>query len=1063
MESERTCAACGELVPQNARFCPSCGARLETPTSAMQRDGEHRQLTVMFCDLVEWTRLSTQLEGEDLQGLLREYHVVCAEEIEGRGGMVASYLGDGLMAYFGYPYAQEDDAIRVAEAALAITDRVKTMGARLAEQRDIRFACRIALHTGRVLVSEMGAGETRNPHAVTGVVPNLAARLEAFAPVNGIAVSAQTRALIHGLFRLESLGHKQMKGIAEPLEVFTLLRRAPSTAVLPGHATPLVGRDAELAALSAVWRTVGATSKARRAQIEAEAGLGKSALASAFLASNAIPRAQIIEIAGAIADRNTPFSCLRTTLQRWLQVFDASGFDECRGRIDGWFGGVGGAHTDALLGVLDGSGAAGGREGRSAVFAACLALIEQMARPVAIVVEDAHWVDPSTIEMLDRLAEEASGVFVLVLNRRGSAGTWSRQADLALTLQGLAPETATGIIEGTAGGPVEPALARRIADITGGLPLYLEELTKSLIDTGVVSAQRGVFRMTNLVAQMPTPASLLDLITARLDRLGDAKIFAQISAVLGRQFSRPALVAVSGADGSAVDQAVNALFQAGILSPGRRGRLIFRHALFQKAAYESLVRTARRRWHERYLDWLHGEPAQLAETVPETLAFHLEACERVREAAERYLEAGLSANRASASLEAAAHFGKARDLLAGLAPEDRGEISLLRAQVLKADALLSARGPGAVQTRAAFDAAIAEADATAESEWHFPAYWGWWRVSDSFATMAQRARRLLDTSERMEGTAFRLQAQHCVWANAFQMGDLGLSLSTAQEGLRLYDGKRFSDQDTRYGGHDCKVCALGEIGLIRWLSGDGDAAVADVDAAIEHARHLGHLGSLLHALDIAVMLHHYRRDPVANRAIAEQLLTLGSENDLEDYRAKGEIFLGCAAMEEGRIEEGLSRVEAGFAVMREVGTPEDFPVYASMRAGGLRALGRPEEALDALQEGRSVIAQEGVSYWGAEIAREEALAMMECSPVDPERIARRLQEAATVAEGQNALALSLRVAMTTLDWARRSGQSTHEPTQRLRALIERLPKDAQGRDIDEARTCLAGPITGQTG
>ncbi|MEM9145171.1 MAG: adenylate/guanylate cyclase domain-containing protein [Pseudomonadota bacterium] len=1052
---EDACFSCGELVPVGARFCPSCGARLEAPTVDARQAGEHRHLTVMFCDLVEWTRLSTEIESEDLQSLLREYHVVCAEEIERRGGMVASYLGDGVMAYFGYPYAQENDAVRVAEAALAITARVREMGVRLMAEPGIRFACRVALHTGRVLVSEMGAGETRNPHAVTGVVPNLASRLEQFAPINGVAVSAQTKALVEGLFRLESLGYRSMKGIAEPVEVFSLLGQAPRTAVLPGRAAPLVGREAELAALAAQWAATSPDSRARRVQIEAEPGLGKTALAAAFLSTNAIPRAQIIEIAGAIADRNTPFACLRSTLMRWLHSAAPDAPERVESRIAAWFGDGGAAHADALSGVLNRRRAAG-REGRHAVFAACQALITRMPRPVAIIVEDAHWVDPSTLEMLDRLRQEASGVFLLALTRPVTTNAWSRQPDLGLTLQGLPRESANGVIERAAGGPVEPALAQRIADITGGLPLYLEELTKSLIDTGVVSLERGVFRLSDLAARMPTPDSLLDLITARLDRLGDAKIFAQISAVLGRQFSRPALISVSGAESAPTDAAITALSRAGIVTPGRQGRLSFRHALFQKAAYESLVRTARHRWHARYLDWLQSEPDRLAETRPETLAFHLEGCDRLHEAAEGYLDAGLSANRGSASLEAAAHFGKARDLIARIEPQNRGALSLLRAMVLQADALLSARGPGAPQTRSAYESAIAEADATPESEWHFPAYWGWWRVSDSFATMAKRAERLLETSDRMEGVAFKLQANHCVWANAFQMGDLAQSLESALEGLELYDNHWFDDQQIRYGGHDCKVCALGEIALVRWLQGHGDATAIDVDAAITHAEELGHLGSLLHALDIAVMLHHYRRDPASTQAIAHRLLELGRANDLEDYRAKGQIFLGCAALEEGDLEAGLKMVDAGFAVMREIGTPEDFPVYASVRAAGLRALGHPEASLTALDEGRAVIAQQGVSYWGAEIAREEALSLIAGTPSDHAAIAARLAEAIRVAENQKALALLLRARITALDWARDIDAGVPEAEAELAAVLARLPEDAMGKDVSAARARLSG-------
>ena len=261
---------------------------------------------------------------------------------------------------------------------------------------------------------------------------------------------------------------------------------------------------------------------------------------------------------------------------------------------------------------------------------------------------------------------------------------------------------------------------------------------------------------------------------------------AQICAVLGSGFSRAALSEVGGMSDDTIDAAIATLSMAGVLTVSRGGSLAFRHALYQTAAYESLVRNARETWHRRYLQWIEADPLRIAATRPETFAWHLEGCGRLEEAAARYLAAGHSAEAASASREAAAHFTKCVELRERIGGGAGGATATLEARVLLAGALLSSRGPGSPETRAAYDAALAIADRTPESEWHFPAYWGWWRVSDSFATMAERAGRILTASERMEGLEFRLQAHHCVWANSFQRGELKTSEASAREGLSLY-------------------------------------------------------------------------------------------------------------------------------------------------------------------------------------------------------------------------------------------------------------------------------------
>ncbi len=1037
--------------------------RLEPAATGQGSDapgGEHRQITVMFCDIVGSTRLSAELDAEDLRELLRAYHAICAAEIEGRDGMIASYFGDGVMAYFGYPRAHEDAALRAADAGLGITARLERLGEQFLAQRGIALAARVALHTGRVLIGEMGAGRHRDRHAVTGVVPNLASRLESLAPRNGVVVSAQTMALIQRAFRIDSIGSYDLRGIPHPVEVFRVLSRKPAAAALPDHRRRLIGREAELETLASAWDRVrgGATLQVT---IAAEPGVGKSALAAAFVDEARIDAGHVVAFAGDLGEQNAPFACLRQTIARHLEGADAHDLEQARQALVGWLGATddaSGTHVATMLALWRGE-IAEGPEGRAAVFAAAAALLAARRPPVLVLLEDAHWIDPSTRELLGRiLAGPGGGRLVLVLTRPGEPLDWQLADHATIALRQLDSAGCRQLAEAVAGCAVAPTLARRIETATDGLPLYVEELTKALIESQAVRHQRGVLQAADLDAPLDTPASLLDLITARLDRLGAAKSLAQIAAVLGRRFRRQALAAVSGQSEAEVEAALARLTAAGILTPEPDGELAFRHALFQNAAYESLLRSARRSWHRRYLDWLKESPARLERLRPETKGLHLEASGRHREAAEHYVEAGLAANRASASLEAAAHFRRARDLLNLDADDARTAAARLQAQVQLAGALLSARGPGAPETRAAYDEALRLAEATPESEWHLAAYWGWWRVSDTFAAMAARAGRLLDVSQQMRGVEFKLQAMHCGWATAFQVGELQTVRSRALAGLQLYDEAALADLRTLYGGHDCKVCALGEIGLAAWLMGAGDAAAAHTDAALAHAEALDHVGSLLHALDIAVMLHHYRRDGAAVGRCAERLQRLGTDYDLEEYRAKADIFQGWRAIDAGDPEAGLARIDRSFKILEEVGTPEDFPVYQCMRAEALRLSGDLEQALAALAGAKAVIAEQGVAYWAAEIARHEALVEMSRAVPDLGLVAAKLEEARRIALAQGALALELRAGITSLAVAQRTG-SGRGAAHALAGILARFDPSATGRDIAEARAalCLVEP------
>lgn len=1026
------CRECGADLPPNARFCAQCGVpqteiAATPPTKVLAKDGERRQLTVMFCDVVGSTKLSTEIDAEDLREVLRAFQTEAAAVIEGAGGLVARYMGDGILAYFGYPTALEDAPKRAASAGLEILRRIDALNHGDLRAYGVTIALRIGLHTGVVIVGEMGSGRTREEHSVVGEAPNIAAFVESCAPPNTVAVSAITAGLIKSAFQLENLGQHRGKGLEKPVELFRILApnaKAPADQVMA--ASSVVGRDAELAVLNAAWRETCESGQMRIVGVSGEPGIGKSGLTAQFLKEADIPRQRLVRLYGSREERDSAFVAVLRLVTNWLNNDPTDDYEVVAHRVRDWFaenGVVDPAPVEAILRLWRPDRFVQSDHGpvsdavREGVLAAFARFIAARPKPLAIVLEDAHWVDPSTIELIDSVLASQNGapIFFLAVSRPGPLYPWDSRRTQNLTLSGLNQEACTAVINRVGGGRMlEPALARQIYQVTDGVPLYVEELTRALIESGQVVEKHGRLVMHGAAAGIVTPTSLLDLLTARLDALGSAKELAQVAAVIGRTVALDELAVVAQVDARVLEAASDRLIASGhmraVLSRGKTA-LEFRHALFQKAAYDSLLKSQLKTLHGRYLKWLNEDPARRLQVRPERLAGHCEAAGFHDCAVRHLLSAGTSAIQASAGLEAARHLQRAVDLNAGMEQSGENQLRGLQLQVLLAGAYLAAKGPGASETKASYDAAVALSEQTPESEWHFPAYWGWWRVSGSFAVMAQRAERLVDVSERMKGVEFKLQARHCKWANAFQMGELCNSMTHAHDGLVLYADAEHDGQGALYGGHDAKVCALGEIALCKWMTGAADEARATIAETLDWAEELNHPGSTFHALDIATMLFCHLRDVDRVQDLVAQLTTLSVTHENDEYAAKAIIYDGWRLLETGKPKDALKQLQRGLAIMRDVGTPEDFPVFYSMLAQCHRELGENDAALAALDEGRSVIDTEGVNYWGAELERQTAETLI-VSNGSVREITTHLDQSCDTATAQGAHALALRTAIT---------------------------------------------------
>ena len=1022
----------------------------------------------MFCDMVDSTQLSERLDAEDLRHVFQTFRKACVETIEGLGGHVDKYTGDGVMALFGYPHAYEDAPKRSALAALELLRQVAALNEDYRKAFGISIKLRIGIHSGRVVAGEMGTGASREEFSVVGITPNIASRLENLAPHDSVVVSADLKRLIGQDFSFESLGQRQLKGIAQPIEIYRLLEALPvgqTASNQPVFDSPLSGRDEEVGTLIEAWQKACVHRQASLALIVGEPGIGKTGLASLFLDSAEIDAKHVLVMACSAYDQDTPFGpvvrMLAGELGLSLDRVPTTPDNQVRETI---IAGVEEANRETLETLfrllwrdptLGAKPVLEGLAERRELLRALVQYLVDKEGPLLLLLEDAHWADPSTIELVDRILRHPGDlpVLILAISRPDYQFPWDDISATRLHLRGLPAASCELIVRRLTGGrPLERQLFDKLMSVTGGVPLFVEELAKSLLEGGKLIERRGRLVMAEAGPDLDTPVTILDLLTARLDALGAAKMLAQVAAVIGRSFVLEALVSMSQRGEPLIRRGLERLIRADFVVERKDlgdDCFEFRHALYQKAAYDSLLRSNRQQLHARHLRWLEGDSDRMAATPPELLAFYSEQAGFLENAVRFWIDAGEAANRASASKEAVHHFKAGLRTLEDLPKTMENKLLALKLLTLLGGSLMMSQGPGALETRDVYEHAVAHCQALPESPWHFPAYWGWWRVSENFTVMLRRAERLVAVAKGMKELEFSLQARHCNWVNAFMVGDHRTCFRHARRGLDIYEKGKFVGLGSLYGGHDPKVCGLGEIALSKWLVGQADQALDHVERSLAWAEKIGHFGSRLHALDIALMLHHYRRDTVAVRLLTRELKSLSEDNELDDYRAKSLIFEGWCLTEQGDLDEGLEQLEEGLAIMREQGTHEDFPVYFSMIAQCRRQMGDGACALALLEEGMSVIEEEGVTYWAPEIFRHSAETLMGTRPDEAEQIDRYIENAIAISRSQNALALELRATRTQARRLEMIG-SKDEALANLKAVTVRFKEGWETLDLREA-------------
>ena len=980
--AQTTTAPATELLPATSLAQP------EQPTPA----GERRQLTVMFCDVVGSTALSERLDPEDLQTVIRTYQEVSAQVVERYEGYIAQYLGDGLLVYFGYPTAHEDDAARAVRAGLGIISALDRTRSHFPQPVQVR----IGIHTGPVVVGQMGGG-SRQEELALGETPNIAARVQGQAAPDSVVISTATYSLVQGLFACQDLGPHALKGISAAQSLYQVQSESGAqsrfdVAVRTGL-TPLVGRGQELGLLGACWEQA-VTGQGQVVLLSGEAGVGKSRLAQAFkdqVIEQTIPAEPTrLEFRCSPYHHNTALYPMLEYLQQRLQFDSADTPPAKLVKLEQWLSRFRfpQAATFPLLAALLSLPPPAGRtplsfspqKQKQLTLDALVAwLLEEAERGVAYCSwEDLHWADPSTLELLGVLADQVptARLLVLLTCRPEFHPPWPvRSSMTSLTLSRLDRSRVEAMITQVAGGKTLPTeIVEQVVTKTDGVPLFVEELVKMVVESDFVTAVNSHYKLTGPLPALAIPSTLHDSLMARLDRLATAKEVAQLGATLGREFSAELLRAVSPWDVTILDQGLAQLVEAELLF--RRGlpphgQYTFKHALVRDTAYQSLLKRTRQQYHERIARVLEDQFGAVVEAQPELVAQHYTEAGLSGPAIAYWYKAGQQASQRSANIEAMSHLNQGLELLMSLpdTPEQRQQE--LRFQLALGAVQIAARGYASPEARRTFARARELSEQLGDSSQHFPALVGiatTYLVAGEIKTAHQHAAQLLSLAHHQRAAALVVPAHSTFGIVSFWRGEQAVAREHLERAIALYAPHR--DNPSASGvAQDHGVISRSFAALALWVLGYPDQALKRTQEALNLARELAHPYSLAFALGFAARLHQLRREGQLTREQAEATITLCTDQGIPFFLALGTVLRGWALAEQGQTEEGITQIRQGLAGWQATGAEVSTPLYLALLAETYGRGGQPNEGLAAVERGLAIADKNEERFYEAELYR----------------------------------------------------------------------------------------------
>jgi class 3 adenylate cyclase/predicted ATPase len=1041
-------------------------------------DAERRQLTVLFCDLVDSTPLTSQLDPEDYRTVVRAYQETAAAVVQRYDGHIAQYLGDGLLVYFGYPQAHEDDAQRAVRTGLELLAAMRTLNSRLVQDQGVRLAVRIGIHTGLVVVGAMGSGG-RHEHLALGETPNVAARLQGLAAPDTVVLSDTTSRLVQGYFVCQDRGVQTLKGIATPVRISQVVGESTAQSRLDVAAvsglTPLVGRETEVTLLRERW-TQARSGLGQVVLLSGEAGIGKSRLVRALterVVAEGVPR---LTLHCSPYHTNSAFYPVIDHLHRLLH-WHRDGSPEAR--LTTLEQAVQAVRLPlqevvpllaALLAVplperyppLTLSPQRQKQQTQEALVAWLLA--ETAQHPILAVWEDLHWADPSTLELLGLLLDQVpTARLLLVLTARPEfRPPWALRAHLTqLTLTRLVrPQVEEMVLRVTGGKPLPAEVVQHIVVKTDGIPLFVEELVKTVLESGLVREDADRYLLTGSLPPLAIPASLQDALMARLDRLAAVKEVAQLGAVLGREFSYALLRAVALLEEPILQQSLAQLVEAELLY--QRGHppqatYLFKHALVQDAAYQSLLRSTRQQYHQRIAQVLEAQFPQVIEMQPELLAHHYTEAGLAEQAIPYWQRAGQQASDRSANVEAVSHLTTGIELLKTLPETAAHTQHALTLYTALGAALLMAKGHAAPEVEDAYTRARALCQQVGETPELVPVLFGLWRSyigRSQLHTAREIGDTLLRLAHRAHNPACAVIAHHTLGWTSFCLGELPAARQHAEAGIGRYTPDQHHARVFRMG-QDPGVACRATAALTCWLLGYPEQARGRLHEALALAHALSHPFSVAWARCMAAWVLQFGRDVPAVLEQAEAAVVIATAQGFPLWAAQGTVLQGWALAMQGQGEAGMTPLHAGITAYRATGSAQHVSYYYTMLADVCAHLGYPEDGLQALAEAHTLLEQQEARWWEAETHRLRGVLLLRQPGTPQEHAETWLRRALDVARHQQAKSLELRAAMSLARLWQQHGHRA-EASELLTPIYGWFTEGFDTADLQEAKALLEG-------
>jgi class 3 adenylate cyclase/tetratricopeptide (TPR) repeat protein len=1080
------CAVCGHSNEAGSRFCAQCGTKfgdapaaaasakasatvepVPRPTSAAER----RQLTVMFCDLVGSTALSTRLDPEDLREVIAAYHK-CVAEVVGRcRGFVAKYMGDGVLVYFGYPEAHEADAQNAVRAALALIEAVGALAV-----GEGRHQARIGIATGLVVVGELvGAGEAQERNVV-GETPNLAARLQSSAAPNTVLIAASTRRLTGDLFEYEAIEPTQLKGFDAPIVAWRVLReqtmQSRFEALRAANLKPLVGRQEELELLLRRWRQVQ-DGEGRVVLLSGEPGIGKSRLTAALVERIDDERPRCVRYFCLPHNQSSALQPVVAQLQHAAGFHHDDTPASKRQKLEAMLAqdadnvGVVANQLADLLGVADdrpaGTAPVDPQRKRGQILTALIEQLQGLARhgPVLILFEDAHWSDPTSLELFTLTIEriQTLPVLLVITSRPDFQPPWAGQPHVTtMTLNRLGRKERIALVDHVTGGKALPQnVLDQIVERTDGVPLFVEELTKVVLESDQMREHHDRYVLDQPMQPLAIPTTLQDSLMARVDRLGSAREVLQIGAAIGREFSYELIAPVAGLPDSVLQDALARLTQAELLF--MRGTppnavYVFKHALVQDTAYSTMLRARRQQLHGAIASVLEKRFPEVIAAAPELIAQQFEGAGRTEQAIRYWRQAGDRDLRRFAVKEAIAHYSNALRVILSV-PESsaRAEQELAVSLALGLSQQM-AHGPGSMESASHYRRAdTLSRQLPGHGREKFLATWGLWlhcHMIDLTEEASRRSEEMVTIAHEVNDEDLVMEAYHAQMPMQQRVGNHRMTKKAAEEVARRYDRQRHRDHTFLFG-HDARVCAATFHALSLWGLGLFEQAVRMAHSAIADARDLGHAFSLAHALHQSGIVFLLLDDINICRPITDELYDIATRNQFAWPLTLARFYRGWLAVRCGDHDAGL---KAMAAAVDEPAAGNRRPVLLTILAAATVSVSRYQQAIEVLDRIEELQAATQYTVFAAEAMRLRGDALRHLSRADDGKAESCLKRAVEIAREQRCDVFELRGATSLARLLGDSGRSA-EAQSLLAPIYGRFTEGFDRPDLKVAKALLA--------